>query len=120
MAHVEFVGIPPEKISKYLLNPDHPEGGSKAKFFLARGFDRNRPHELAWQAVRHWPGDIRKVPGATKHVVIAPVECPDGSTPTILTVWQIADDDTTAYLVTARPGRFNKAHPLAARAGGAI
>ncbi|MGH7100330.1 MAG: DUF6883 domain-containing protein [Stellaceae bacterium] len=25
-----------KKIQEYLLNPDHPVGGSKAKFFIAR------------------------------------------------------------------------------------
>jgi hypothetical protein len=28
-----------EKVTRYLLNTDHPDGGSKAKFFIGYGFD---------------------------------------------------------------------------------
>lgn len=110
MAEAKRLGVPQAKVTAYLLNPDHPEGWSKAKFFLARGFDRDRPEELAsalaWQARRRWPGDVQIVPGAVKHRVHGPIECPDGSTPDILTVWQVGDDEHTAFLVTARPGRL--------------
>ena len=113
MAEAERLDVPQAKVTDYLLNPDHPEGWSKAKFFMARGFNRDRPEELAnalaWQAARRWPGDVQVVPGAVKHRVFGPIECPDGSTPDILTVWQIDGDEHTAFLVTARPGRFKGA-----------
>ncbi len=39
--------IPKEKISDYLLCLEHPEGGSKARFFLSRGFSYEDWTELA-------------------------------------------------------------------------
>lgn len=109
MAVVTTVDIPSAKITEYLLNPDHPEGASKARFFLARGFSRDRPQELsdalARQAQLGWPGETLKVVSAVKHRIVGPILCPDGSAPEILTVWQAADDSDTAMLVTARPNR---------------
>jgi hypothetical protein len=40
------------KISQYLLNPAHPVGGSKAKFFLSRGFTQANWTELKTDAAR--------------------------------------------------------------------
>lgn len=39
--------IPIEKIVAYLLNPNHPKGGSKARFFLSFGFTREEPGVMA-------------------------------------------------------------------------
>ena len=38
--------IPREKIVKYLLNLDHPDGGSKAALLTHVGFSADRPEEL--------------------------------------------------------------------------
>jgi len=35
-----------EKIVRYLLNPDHPDGGSKAVVLEHAGFSARRPEEL--------------------------------------------------------------------------
>ena len=109
MAGLSYIVVSPAKVVDYLLNLDHVEGRSKAKFFLARGFSRDRPVELAdalaAQAIRGWPGDSVAAPGATKHRVVGPVDCPDGSAPEVLTVWQVLTDSEVATLVTARPHR---------------
>lgn len=31
--------VPESKLAEYLLNPDHPDGGPKARFFMQVGFD---------------------------------------------------------------------------------
>jgi hypothetical protein len=36
-----------EKVRDYLLNPEHPDGGSKAAWFQSLGYARDRWHELA-------------------------------------------------------------------------
>lgn len=106
---VERLAIPPAKIRDYQLDLGHPTGWSKAKFFLARGFDRTRPDvladALASQALAGWPGDVLPVPGAVKHRITGAVACPDGSTPDVLTVWQVDDGSAWASFVTARPAR---------------
>ena len=38
--------VPREKLVAYLLNPQHPEGGSKARFFMALGFSPEAPEAL--------------------------------------------------------------------------
>lgn len=115
MPTVTHLGIDPAKVVEYLLNLDHVEGGSKAKFFLSRGFDRSRPQEFAGALVNHatarWPGEILGRPGATRFRIVGPIWCPDDSTPDILTIWQAALDSNTALLVTARPQRGRKLTP---------
>ncbi len=110
MAAVTHLGIDPPKLTHYLLDLASPNGWGKAKFFLARGFSRDRPEELgsalARQAFAGWPGDVLAVPDAVKHRVSGSIECPDGTTPRILTVWYVKHGDTTAMLSTARPMRI--------------
>jgi hypothetical protein len=36
-----------EKITEYLLNPNHPDNGGKAAFFKAGGYRREEWHALA-------------------------------------------------------------------------
>jgi hypothetical protein len=38
--------VPDAKLVKYLLDPSHPEGRSKAEFFLRLGFTREQPDIL--------------------------------------------------------------------------
>ena len=107
MVLVELLEVRQSKIDQYLLNIDHAVGRSKAKFFLACGFKRTEPiamaKALARQAMNGWPGDELPTPDSMKHRITGPVDCPNGDTPTILTVWEIKTGSTTASLVTARP-----------------
>ncbi len=113
MVGVEGLSVAHAKVQDYLLNIKHPEGWSKAKFFLARGFDLSQPsvlaEALAVQALMGWPGDELITPGSVKHKIVGPVQCPDGSAPDILTVWQVKTGSTSADLVTARPYRLKSA-----------
>lgn len=38
--------VPEEKLIDYLLNPTHPVGGPKARWFLSRGFRASDPENL--------------------------------------------------------------------------
>jgi hypothetical protein len=84
--------IQENKITAYLLNLDHPKGGSKAKFFMGRGFTLS--------AVKAFT-DALMVQGQTNPVVketetgyglryIVKCACPtpDASNPCVRTVWQ--------------------------------
>jgi hypothetical protein len=98
-----------KKIRRYLLNPDHPGGKTKAGFFLGRG-----------ASVALWPvfrdvlvehGRTNPVTGVRQHpdqpVSLHQVDChvrmPDGSVPCIRTVWEIRDGQPCPRLVTAHP-----------------
>jgi len=51
--------VPTAKLTEYLLNPRHPEGGSKARFFLGLGFSPEAPEDLAEAVLRHAEGRRR-------------------------------------------------------------
>ena len=98
--------VPRQKISDYLLRPDHAEGASKARFFLARGFSGEDWPALARALVKQAEADVSaKIEGrfGTKYVVDGAIECPDGSQPEIRTVWMIAHGAINPRLVTAHP-----------------
>lgn len=96
-----------KKIKEYLLNESHPQGGPKARFFLARGFAAD-----AWQAFR----DALVVQANTNPVVRVvetefgtryTVDCscptPDQQNPCIRSVWEVAESNPTPRLITAHP-----------------
>jgi hypothetical protein len=95
------------KITAYLLSLTHPDGRSKAHFFLRYGFSAARWWVLADALVHH--GSTHEVvkqettPFGTKYVVEGILLTPDGRTPFIRTVWLIATDTSTPHLITAYP-----------------
>ncbi len=110
MVAVENLLIEQSKIDDYLLNIDHVDGWSKAKFFLGRGFSLGEPEDLAnalaQHAIANWPGRIATNAYATKHIVTGPLVCPDGTAPGVIAIWRLIDGGgTTASLVTAYPNR---------------
>lgn len=109
MAAVENLLIEQGKIDDYLLNINHVDGWSKAKFFLGRGFSLGAPQDLAnalaQHAIANWPGQVAANTYVTKHIVTGPLACPDGTTPDVLAIWKLIDDGVTASLVTAYPHR---------------
>lgn len=94
-----------DKATSYLLDLNSKRGASKAKFFLARGFDRNEwltfARALAEHALNHRPGRDVRTRFGEKHVVSGPMLCPDDSTPEVLSVWMLTPDGTTTAFVTA-------------------
>lgn len=101
--------IPSDKASKYLLNPDHPKGGSKAKFFLHFGFSPDRLIEFADAIFAQAMGarSFKRCPtsfGLERIECIGPVWTPSGRKPWIRTVWLVTDPET-ASLVTVVPDR---------------
>jgi hypothetical protein len=101
------VKIDERKITAYLLNPAHPKGRSKAKFFIERGFQLGRWEELA-DALRHHAKHNRVVhTKSTFFGVHYALDCnvptPDQSSPCIRTVWEVRSDDPHPRLITAHP-----------------
>jgi filamentous hemagglutinin len=93
------------RITHYLLNLEHSDGWSKAKFFLARQFTVE-----GWVILRAALMTQGKVNPVTRTIVTQwglryTVECqcptPDGRNPCIRTVWQMQDG--VPHLLTAIP-----------------
>jgi Domain of unknown function (DUF6883) len=98
------------KVLDYLLNPDHPHGAAKARFFIGGGF-RREARELLVEALRRHFRDnpeCRKItprprlPGASI-IVDAPMLVPDGRRLWVRTVWVVDGGETIPRLVFAYP-----------------
>lgn len=94
------------KVVEYLLNPNHPQGASKANFFVRFGFDISAWEVLADALCRH--GRERSVIErqdtgfGLKFVVECHIETPDQQDPCIRSVW-ILEEGAPPRLVTAYP-----------------
>ena len=108
--------IPIEKLTVYLLNPQHKKNSGKAKFFLGRGFNSIDTSIIATalfeHAEKHWPGQVYPdPPWGNLFELIGEIKCPDGTTPHILAVWKIETGGSAASFVTAYPYQIGKPHP---------
>jgi len=95
------------KVANYLLNPAHPFGASKARFFCRFGFRLEQGAELA-NALRHHgcQNEVsRVVPSAfgIRFEVDGPLQTPDGRNPRVRTVWQLDERHLAPRLITAYP-----------------
>jgi hypothetical protein len=95
------------KLVDYLLDLSHPRGGSKARFFLAFGYSRDRPMELADALADHvLRTEGRRLNpaegGPTKLVFEGPIHAPNGRAPWVRSVWQV-EADGVARLITVVP-----------------
>ena len=74
--------VPERKITHYLLNPAHPVGGSKARFFLRFGFKATEWQQLADALLRHAREndalEAEKTAHGTRYTVDAPLIAPGG------------------------------------------
>ena len=101
--------VPDAKITRYLLNADHPEGKHKAVVFTACGYDSGDPERLAHDLVRCAKGNpvtgILEHAYGTNYEVIGEITSPSGKTLTVCTVWVMRPGDARPHLVTAYPDR---------------
>lgn len=100
--------VPDEKLSGYLLDVQHPVGGSKAKWFLSLGYDPAVPSVLEsdlLNLVRTSDDFVEKKSSfGTKYVVRGKITSPDGAVANVETVWIVEPSDPRPRLVTAIPG----------------
>ena len=97
--------IPDHKIGLYLLNIHHEDGGSKAEFFLSRGFTIDDALSLIRVLLEHpTPDNFARVVQngyVTKYVFEGPMSMPDGGSPQIRSVWKLIENGLMMSLVTA-------------------
>jgi len=101
--------VPEAKIRLYLLNVEHPHGGSKAKYFLAFGYTPEKWQQFAAALKLH--ANVHPVVGieqatfGKRYIIEGTIETPDGRNPHIRVIWFIDDEDENQYprLVTAYP-----------------
>jgi hypothetical protein len=99
--------VPQRKITRYLLNPAHPVGGSKASFFLRFGFNITEWHRLAEALVRHARendvAESEQTPHGTRYVVDGLLTAPDGTRLNVRSAWYIHPGRGAPRFVTAHP-----------------
>ncbi len=99
--------IPPRKLTGYLLALTHPDGASKAQFFMRFGFTNDAWGILADALLQHADenavAEIEQTLYGTLYTVEGPLQCPDGRTPQVRAVWFIGDNETAPRLVTVYP-----------------
>ena len=96
-----------EKITDYLLNPEHRFGACKARFFTHFGFRAEAWEQLA-QALRehgqtHDVTKTRETGFGPRYEVEGGLNCPDGRRPQVRTVWQLDKGAVAPRLLTAYP-----------------
>ena len=95
------------KIFEYLMDPRHPEGAGKARFFLGLGFRLEEWHVLANALLRvSEEGLVANVVESihgSKYIIDGPLHAPDGQTVLVRTVWIREARHRRARLVTAYP-----------------
>ena len=107
LPHAEEAVVPQDKIEQYLLNPGHPIGGSKAAFFQAFGFSRERWHDLAdalrQHARAHFVASTVTDAEGTTYLVEGVLETPSGRRPRLRTVWLVETGRLAPRFITAYP-----------------
>ncbi len=96
-----------EKATDYLLNPAHPYGASKARFFAAFGFRRDAWNVLA-EALRahgqqHEVSNVEETGFGPRYEIDGELHAPDGRKPQVRTVWQLDEGQIAPRLITAYP-----------------
>ncbi|CAN5427695.1 hypothetical protein BH20VER3_BH20VER3_03160 [soil metagenome] len=99
--------VPERKVTRYLLNPAHPAGGSKAAFFLRFGFTAGEWPRLAEALLRHARDHEVVMTEQTRHgiryVVDGPMTAPDGTSLNVRSAWFIEPGSNVPRFVTAHP-----------------
>ena len=103
----EKICINRQKISDYLLNVNHPDGGTKAKLLISLGFDINNASVLENMITKHATGnDVSKViatPFGEKFLVEGIIETPSGKFLQIRSVWVKESKEELLKFVTLYP-----------------
>jgi hypothetical protein len=99
--------IEEKKIREYLLNPNHPEGSSKARFFMGHGFSLEKPGELSSALIRQGQENSVVDEEITIYGTKFSVQChcptPDEVNPCIRTIWETRPGERAPRLITAYP-----------------
>ena len=97
------------KVTDYLLNPLHEQGGSKARYFLGLGFDVESlitallEHAATYEAVK-----TEETQFGVKYRVEGVLETPSGRRPNVLSSWIVRTGEDFPRLTSAYPIKRRK------------
>ena len=99
--------IEPAKIVDYLLDVDHPHGGSKACLLLSLGYSSADWQQLEadlrrMHLIEHFVA-INQTVWGVRYEIVAPITGPSGDTVLFRSVWQIDLGSDAPRLITMYP-----------------
>ena len=104
--HAKVEGV---KLTDYLLNLFHPVGGAKARWFVSQGFSPDEPEALgeALLYIVKTSDNFESVETdyGIKYTVYGKLNCPNGDTPPVKSVWMSSPEEFHPLLVTTYPDR---------------
>ncbi|MBU2581577.1 MAG: hypothetical protein KJ622_07650 [Alphaproteobacteria bacterium] len=107
LPNIDEAVVETAKISDYLLSESHPQGSTKAQYFMRFGFDASRPEEFQAAIMLHAKHNevtaSERNRFGVKHVIEGPLETPDGRNPVVRSIWFIAENEAAPRLVTVVP-----------------
>ena len=99
--------IPPEKLSRYILSPIHPDGRTKAQYLAQIGYSEgDGPRLEADLRSQHLSREARPgklSPYGQKYEILGPLTGPNGATVWVRTVWIVRAGENAPRLVTLVP-----------------
>lgn len=104
--NVHLAYIEAAKLYRYLLDPSHEDGGPKAMFLEAIGFDLTKPDEVEAALLAHCATHAATeiaTPFGMKYHVDGVLISPTGRSVHVRTVWQIDAGTNAPRFVTLRP-----------------
>jgi hypothetical protein len=104
--------IEEKKVKKYLLNPAHPDGGGKAKYFENLGYTHSNWKQfvaaLGDHAVKAEITQILSTEYGMKFILEGVIETLEGSQVLIRSVWVVNKQEKFPILVIAYPLKDDK------------
>ena len=99
--------VPEAKITRYLLDENHPHGWGKAQEFRKRGYNESNVatmiSDLIVVAQSQPVSEIEPTQYGTKYVIYGVIQPPIGGDLLILSVWQIDSGRSAPRLLSAYP-----------------
>ncbi len=99
--------IDSDKITRYLLDVDHPDGGSKARLLVSLGYRTANWHQLDSDLrAAHLSEDFvatTNTPWGTRYEIVGPITGPAGDTIMFRSIWQIDLGTNVPRLITMYP-----------------
>lgn len=103
----EHATVAPEKVTEYLLVPEHRDNKGKAAFLFRYGFTKDAWAILAVALITHGGThpitDTRERPGGTLYEVRGDMTMPGGRVRRVLTAWFVPNEGGAPRFVTAYP-----------------
>jgi hypothetical protein len=107
LPNLEHAVVEDSKIKDYLLNGQHPDGGSKARFFIRAGFSPSQLADFRLFLIRHAKDHpvarVEKTAFGTKYIIDGKVEGPKQYSFGLRTVWMTPTSSSFPILITAYP-----------------